>query len=156
MKTWTMPRIDVEAFAANEHVAACTVSGGSITISCDWHGETDNTPTHQSSTANCGTSFTIPLSAWEAAMGNANNGTMAWIDTNGRVWPGRDIPGKGMVSENDGDYALGLWKTDKRYVYNIGKKNHSWSLFGGDEYYYEYVGSASSNHFVLGTANPDS
>lgn len=24
MKTWTMPRIDVEAFAANEHVAACS------------------------------------------------------------------------------------------------------------------------------------
>lgn len=41
MKTWTMPSVILEDFAANEFVAACTPTG-----SGGFYFECDNTPTH--------------------------------------------------------------------------------------------------------------
>ena len=36
MKTWTMPRIKIEAFSANEYVAVCMSSGsGTFVLECD-------------------------------------------------------------------------------------------------------------------------
>ena len=162
MKKWEMPQVRIDQFVANEYVSSCSISGegsgSTITISCDWHGEEDNNPSHYGSTDNCDMTFTFPLSAWETVLGNGATGAHGWITTDGRTGSGRTAPTyNDGVDSTWGEYCLEVWKTDKRYVYNITKLKAPTPFFQPSYMWsYVYVGNMQSNHFVMGTANPNS
>ena len=156
MKTWTMPRIDVEAFAANEHVAACTVNpDGGVTISCDYHNYVvQDMPGHDTgfgAFTDCGMEFTIPGNGWVTAKNaaHANQGGYV-VDTNGNYYGKQAGSGFRVPSgvTNPGQYALAVmyYSTQKRYVYYIFE-------YDGEKYFDPHT---RVNHYVMGVNNPTS
>ncbi len=99
MKTWTMPRIAIEGYAANEYVAACeTDTSGIIHITCDSHRDSNGHVTSIAgdkhhldnySGANCPATLAIPVSEWSKFTTKK-----AWFDSSGKlVSTGMGAPG---------------------------------------------------------------
>ena len=150
MKTWTMPRIDVEAFAANEHVAACTpAGGGKFTVTCDndnLHSYGD--AQHQDSNPHNDMAITLPDGALNGLSGN----NVRFFSQNGAsVYNASTLTAIPDPSDmNNAEFIWGFQynSTAKKYFYHIYRLEGLWV-----KDYFEYSGW----HVTLaGSANPHS
>ena len=116
MKTWTMPTIGVEEFAANEHVAACSWEGDYLHISCGLGHEpgADFTSPSHSYGDTCSNAITISGANWNSF---STKGT--WFGSNGLYV---HVHGANMTPDDYvGDHVY--------YVYRIKRGDEYWLIW---------------------------
>ena len=145
MKTWTMPRIEIEAYAVNEYVAACDWSGSSLIISCEQgHGTGADwsNPTHDYISGACSSTVIISGTNW-----NSFNKRGTWYSSDGEFM---HVGGANVVpDENHGDYVY--------YVYTTTHAGETWLIW--DTYRWqrgEYREEVQKHRTRYGSGNPES
>ncbi len=147
MKTWTMPHIRIEGFAANEYVAACSIADGMLTIECDSENGsqwTSGGSYRHTSIPDCGETVTMTTSGWANIKDNAN----VWTDKYGNVL--------GKVDFEAPDYEQGMETTIYNMHYSKSKKIYYWHVatYNGRQ----YVVDGNNIHWAYAgkTQNPQS
>ena len=151
MKTWTMPKVVIDAFAANEHVAACDFdpTTNTFTVTCDndtLHSYGD--AQHQDSNPHNDMAITL----YDGALNGLSGKKTRFFSQNGaRVYNADTITALPDPDDmNNAEYIWGFQynSTAKKYFYHIYNLRTSWP-----QGYNEYSGW----HVTLaGSANPHS
>ena len=147
---WTMPSVEVEGFAANEYVAACSWEGGYLNIDCEYVDDTASaftSPTHgYLSGSTCDQSIRVSAEQW-----NQFRTRGAWFGSNG-TWVNTTNGNNNTPDDYQGDYVY--------YVYTKKRGKETWVIFSiyhwtGRDY---WLSNSDGNHRVLygKSGNPDS
>lgn len=106
MKTWTMPKVVIEEYAANDYVAACSWDpSGNIIISCAFsQGENWSNPTHDYVSGTCTDTMVISGATWSTFK---RKGT--WFGSNG-TWSAAG-GANNLPNENVGEHVYYCYVT---------------------------------------------
>ena len=141
MKIWTMPRIEIEAFSANEYVAVCMSSGsGTFTLECDnkeVHNVDHNQYQYQDTGHYCYLSISLPNGAF-------SSGSYWWYDSDGNHAEGMKGASYPTYGTYDGkgdftaDWVYHFEKVGNEIVWRVYQKRGS-TYTSADGWHVSYI-----------------